>query len=59
MSGCGCDVEVKDASQKAALFWLLGINAVMFFVEMNVGIIADSTALITRNRQRRQAQSNK
>jgi Co/Zn/Cd efflux system component len=46
MSGCGCDVEVKDASQKAVLFWLLGINAVMFFVEMSVGIIADSTALI-------------
>lgn len=46
MSGCGCDVEVKDESQKAVLFWLLGINAVMFVVEMSVGIVADSTALI-------------
>ncbi|MCC5450715.1 cation transporter [Rheinheimera sp. UJ51] len=46
MSGCGCDVEVNDASQKAVLYWLLGINTVMFFVEMSVGIVADSTALI-------------
>ncbi|MDU0353401.1 cation transporter [Paraglaciecola aquimarina] len=46
MSGCGCKVEIKDASQKRVLYWLLGINAVMFFVEMTVGIFADSTALI-------------
>ena len=46
MSGCGCDVEIKDAEQKAVLYWLLGINAVMFFVEISVGILADSTALI-------------
>jgi len=46
MSGCGCEVEIKDASQKRVLYWLLGINAVMFFVEMTVGIFADSTALI-------------
>ena len=46
MSGCGCEVEIKDASQKRVLYWLLGINAVMFFVEMTVGVFADSTALI-------------
>ena len=46
MSGCGCEVEIKDASQKRVLYWLLGINAAMFFVEMTVGILADSTALI-------------
>ena len=46
MSGCGCEVEIKDASQKRVLYWLLGINATMFFVEMTVGILADSTALI-------------
>lgn len=46
MSGCGCEVEIKDASQKRVLYWLLGINAVMFFGEMTVGILADSTALI-------------
>lgn len=46
MSGCGCEVEIKDASQKRVLYWLLGINATMFLVEMTVGILADSTALI-------------
>lgn len=46
MSGCGCDIEIQDAEQKVVLYWLLGINAVMFFVEMSVGILADSTALI-------------
>ena len=46
MSGCGCEVEIKDASQKRVLFWLLGINLMMFFVEMTVGLLADSTALI-------------
>jgi len=46
MSGCGCEVEIKDASQKRVLYWLLCINAVMFFVEVTVGILADSTALI-------------
>lgn len=46
MSGCGCEVEVKDASQKAVLYWLLSINAVMFVIEMSVGVLADSTALI-------------
>ncbi|MDO6840246.1 cation transporter [Paraglaciecola chathamensis] len=46
MSGCGSEVEIKDASQKRVLYWLLGINATMFFVEMTVGILADSTALI-------------
>ena len=46
MSGCGCEVEIKDACQKRVLYWLLGINAVMFFVEMTIGIFADSTALI-------------
>lgn len=46
MSGCGCEVEIKNASQKRVLYWLLGINFTMFFVEMSVGLFADSTALI-------------
>lgn len=46
MSGCGCEVEVKDAKQKHVLYWLLGINAVMFLVEISVGLLANSTALI-------------
>ena len=46
MSSCGCEIEIKDQEQKAVLYWLLGINAVMFIIEMSVGFIADSTALI-------------
>ena len=46
MSGCGCEVELKDAKQKHVLYWLLGINAVMFCVEITVGLYANSSALI-------------
>ncbi|GAC19497.1 cation diffusion facilitator family transporter [Paraglaciecola arctica] len=46
MSGCGCEVEIKDASQRRVLYWLLSINALMFFVEFALGWIAQSTALI-------------
>lgn len=46
MSGCGCEIEIKDQEQKAVFYWLLGINAVMFIIEMSVGLLADSTALI-------------
>ena len=46
MSGCGCEVEIKDQSQRQVLYWLLGINATMFVIEMGIGLLADSTALI-------------
>ena len=46
MSGCGCEVELKNTEQKHVLYWLLGINALMFFVEITVGLYANSTALI-------------
>lgn len=46
MSGCGCDVEIKDASQKRVLIILLGVNLLMFVVELGFGWIAESTALI-------------
>ncbi len=46
MSGCSCDITVKDESQKRVLFWLLGINALMFVLEFGVGVYAESTALI-------------
>lgn len=46
MSGCGCEVELNDAEQKHVLYWLLGINTFMFFVEITVGLYANSTALI-------------
>ncbi len=46
MSGCGCEVEIKDDSQKQVLYWLLAINGLMFFIEISVGWLAQSTALI-------------
>ena len=46
MSGCGCDVEIKDASQKKVLVVLLVINACMFVVELGFGWVAESIALI-------------
>jgi len=46
MSGCGCEVEIKDQSQRQVLYSLLGINATMFVIEMGIGLLADSTALI-------------
>lgn len=46
MSDCGCSVEIKDKSQKSVLYWLLAINALMFFIEISIGWFAESTALI-------------
>jgi len=46
MSGCSCEVEIKDASQKKVLWLLLVINAFMFVVELGFGWVAESTALI-------------
>ena len=46
MSGCGCEVEIKDRSELKVLVILLLINAVMFLVEFGVGWWAQSTALI-------------
>ena len=47
MAGCECsEIEIKDNSQRKILYWLLGINLVMFVVEMGFGWFAHSTALI-------------
>ena len=46
MSDCGCNIEIKDRSQKSVLYWLLAINASMFVIEISVGWLAESTALI-------------
>lgn len=46
MSGCDCDIEIRDSSQKKALYALLAINALMFFIELTLGLIAESTGLI-------------
>ena len=46
MSECGCEIEIKDQAQKRVLYWLLAINATMFVIEISLGWIAESTALI-------------
>jgi len=46
VAGCGCEVEVKDRSERKVLWLLLTINAVMFVVEMVAGLLAESTGLI-------------
>lgn len=43
---CDCALEAKNQGERRTLWWLLGINAVMFVAELSVGIIAESTALI-------------
>ncbi|MDH4200828.1 MAG: cation transporter [Spirochaetia bacterium] len=49
MSECDCEFEIKDkksTKEKNVLFWLMGINASMFFVESIAGWFADSSGLI-------------
>ncbi|MCB1196867.1 MAG: cation transporter [Deltaproteobacteria bacterium] len=46
MSGCGCEIEIKDQEQRGVLYWLLAINLSMFFFEIGVGWFVQSTALI-------------
>lgn len=46
MTGCGCEVEIKDKSERRILVALLLINGIMFGAELGVGWWAQSTALI-------------
>lgn len=46
MSGCGCEVELKAGEERRVLLALLGINAAMFALEIVLGIVSESTALI-------------
>lgn len=46
MSGCDCEIEIKDKSESKTLIILLAINSLMFIVELIAGLIAQSTALI-------------
>ena len=46
MSDCGCEIEIKNREESRVLIVLLAINAIMFFIEIALGIISDSTALI-------------
>jgi len=46
MMGCDCEVEVKNKEESRVLRVLLGINAFMFFAEITLGVLSESTALI-------------
>ena len=46
MSDCDCHVEIKDKSESRVLIILLAINGFMFLVEVVLGIMSESTALI-------------
>lgn len=46
MSGCGCEIEITDKTQKGVLIQLLSINAFMFVFEIGLGWYAQSTGLI-------------
>jgi cation diffusion facilitator family transporter len=46
MSGCGCELELKQGEQTRILWWLLAINGLMFVVELGVALWADSSGLL-------------
>lgn len=46
MSDCGCHIEIKNKEQSRVLVILLAINAVMFFIEVILGILSESSSLI-------------
>ncbi len=46
MSGCGCEIEIRDREQRRVLIILLAINGMMFVAEFGLGILSESTALI-------------
>ncbi|RJR17532.1 MAG: cation transporter [Desulfobacteraceae bacterium] len=46
MTGCDCEIEVKNKQESKVLIILLSINALMFFTEIILGILSESTALI-------------
>ncbi|MDH5712281.1 MAG: cation transporter, partial [Gammaproteobacteria bacterium] len=46
MSGCDCEIKINNQEQSRILIILLLINAFMFFIEITLGILSESTALI-------------
>jgi Co/Zn/Cd efflux system component len=46
MSNCGCDSGQAQRLERKTLIILLGINAAMFFTEIVLGFLAESTGLI-------------
>lgn len=46
MSDCGCESGLENRMQGRTLKILLSINAMMFLIEISLGILSESTALI-------------
>lgn len=46
MSGCGCEMEARNAQERKTLLIVLAINALMFVFEFGLGWVAQSTGLI-------------
>ena len=46
MSDCDCSIEISDKSQSHVLIKLLAINAIMFVLELGMGLYAQSAGLI-------------
>ncbi|MDH5389172.1 MAG: cation transporter [Gammaproteobacteria bacterium] len=46
MTNCDCNIEIKNGDERRILLTLLCINALMFVVEITLGIFSESTALI-------------
>lgn len=46
MSGCGCNIQICESQEKKTLYLVLGINTFMFFFEIALGFLAQSTGLI-------------
>ena len=46
MSNCGCGSDQAEELERKTLIALLAINAVMFFSEITLGFLAESTGLI-------------
>lgn len=47
MSGCGCEMEARNEQERKTLKIVLAINFAMFVIELILGLIAQSSGLIT------------
>ncbi len=45
MANCGCEFEATNDEQRKTLRLVLAVNAIMFMVEITIGILAESTGL--------------
>lgn len=46
MTSCDCEIEIKNHQQIKVLLALIGINLLMFLIEISLGILSETTALI-------------